>query len=181
MMEKEVTTVPVETLIERVIQIKRVSKVVKGGKRFKLSATVVVGDGKGRVGVAHAKAQEVMVAVRKATEKAKKRMVKVSIGKRTLPHWTEAKFGASKILLKPASPGTGLIACAPVRAVLEAAGVKDALTKSLGSNNPYNLAMATIKALQELRTLEEVARLRNKPISYFVERKEEKEKENEET
>ena len=176
MMEKESVALPsVEPLIERVIQIKRVSKVVKGGKRFKIAATVVVGDGKGRVGVAHAKGAEVAVAVRKATEKAKKKMVKVSVGRRTLPHWTEAKFGATKVILKPASPGTGLIACAPVRAVLEAAGVKDALTKSLRSHNPYNLAVATIKALSELRTIEEEARLRNKPISYFIEKKENEE------
>lgn len=161
-----------EELIERVLHVKRVAKVIKGGRRFKISAAVAVGDGKGKVGVAHAKASEVRNAIKKASEKAKKNMIKVSIGKRTIPHWTEGKVCASKIIIKPASEGTGLRACPAVRGVLEAVGVKDAITKSLGSNNPYNLAQATVEALKKLRTLEEVARLRNKPVAYFFEKKE---------
>lgn len=159
-----------EELLDRVIEIKRVTKVVKGGKRFKLSATVVVGDGAGQVGVGHGKAGEVAVAVSKGREQARKSMQKFSIG-RTLPHEIEARFSASKVIIKPASPGTGLVATLPVRAVLEVCGLKDALTKSLGSHTPYNLAAATINALKKLRSLDEVARLRNKPISYFVESK----------
>ncbi len=160
-----------ENLYESTIEIKRVTKVVKGGKRMKLSAIIVVGDRNGKVGVGHGKAQEVAQAIRKAREKAKKSMIELSVGKRTVPHWVESKFSASKVIIKPASPGTGLIASPPVRAILEACGVKDALTKSLGSNSPYNLAIATIKALQQLRTLEQVAILRNKPISHFMEQK----------
>lgn len=158
-------------LIERVINIKRVSKVVKGGKRMKIAAAVVVGDGKGMVGVGHGKAAEVAIAVRKASERAKKELVQVSLRGHTIPHVTIGKYGASKVIIKPASDGTGLIACPQVRAVLEACGVKDALTKSLSSHNPYNLAIATIRALAMLRTLDEIARVRNKPVSYFVEKK----------
>jgi len=154
---------------DQVIQIKRVTKVVKGGKRFKLSATVVVGDGSGRVGVGHGKANEVALAVAKGREHARKTLYKMS-SSRTIPHETEARFSASKVIIKPASPGTGLVATLPVRAVLSAAGIKDALTKSLGSHTPFNLAMATIHALKKLRRLDEVARLRNKPISYFMEK-----------
>ncbi len=158
-----------DELLDRVIQIKRVTKVVKGGKRFKLSATVVVGDGAGNVGVGHGKANEVAIAVSKGRENARKSMNKV-ISSRTIPHQTEARFSASRVLIKPASPGTGLVASMPVRSVLEACGIKDALAKSLGAHTPYNLAMATIHALKDLRTLEEVARMRNKPISYLMER-----------
>jgi small subunit ribosomal protein S5 len=156
-----------------VIEIKRVSKTVKGGKRFNISATVVVGDGNSMVGIGHAKAQEVVQAVRKATERAKKNMVKISVKGRTIAFPVQAKFGASKVLLKPASPGTGIIACQQVRAPIEAIGIQDILTKSFGSRNPYNLAIATIKALQKLRTLEEIARMRNKPIPQIIGKDEE--------
>jgi len=167
---KPQTASAVDELLDQVIQIKRVTKVVKGGKRFKLSATVVVGDGNGNVGVGHGKANEVALAVSKGKEHARKVMHRISSG-RTIPHETEARFSASKVIIKPASPGTGLIATLPVRAVLEVCGIKDALTKSLGSHTPFNLAMATIYALKRVRRLDEVARLRNKPISYFMERK----------
>lgn len=158
-----------DDLLDRVIKIKRVTKVVKGGKRFKLSAIVVVGDGAGRVGVGHGKAGEVVLAVAKGRDQAQKAMHKVHAS-RTIPHQTEARYSASQVLIKPASPGTGLVATLPVRAVLEVCGIKDALTKSLGAHTPYNLAMATIMALKKLRSIDEVARLRNKPISYFMER-----------
>lgn len=162
---------PEPELIERVINIKRVSKVMKGGKRMRISATVVVGTGHGEVGVGHGKALEVAMAVRKASARARKDMVKVSFKNHTIPHETWGKFGASKVLLKPAAPGTGLIACPQVRAVLEAAGLSDVLSKTFGSRNHYNTAIATILALEKLRTIEEVASARNKPIGHFVERK----------
>jgi small subunit ribosomal protein S5 len=155
-------------LIERVISIKRVSKVMKGGKRMRLSASVVVGDGKGMVGLGHGKAAEVAVAVRKATTRARKDMVRVSIAGHTIPHETKGKYGASRVLVKPAARGTGLIACPQVRAVLEAAGLNDGLSKSLGSRNAYNTARATIVALQQLRTIEQVAAARNKPVSHLA-------------
>jgi small subunit ribosomal protein S5 len=154
-------------LIERVISIKRVSKVMKGGKRMRLSASVVVGDGKGMVGLGHGKAAEVAVAVRKTT-RARKDMVRVSIAGHTIPHETKGKYGASRVLVKPAARGTGLIACPQVRAVLEAAGLNDGLSKSLGSRNAYNTARATIVALQQLRTIEQVAAARNKPVSHLT-------------
>lgn len=155
-------------LIERVINIKRVSKVVKGGKQLKLSASVVVGDGKGQVGLGHGKSKEVAVAVRKATSRARKDMVKVSTRGRTIPHETEGKFGASRVIVRPASEGTGLIACSQVRAVLEAAGLRDALSKLQGSRNPYNSARATILALRKLRTIDQVAADRNKPARHLT-------------
>jgi small subunit ribosomal protein S5 len=159
-----------QEFIERVINIKRVSKVMKGGKRMKISASVVVGDAKGMVGLGHGKASEVAVAVRKATTQARKDMVRVSVSGHTIPHETKGKFGASRVLVKPAAPGTGLIACPQVRAVLEAAGLRDALSKSLGSRNAYNTARAAIAALKECRTIEQVAAVRNKPVSHFIER-----------
>jgi small subunit ribosomal protein S5 len=159
-----------EGLIERVINIKRVAKVVKGGKRMKLSSTVVVGDGRGRIGIGHGKAQEVALAVRKATSRAQKNMVTVSVRGTTISHATIGRYGASKVILRPASSGTGLIACSQVRAVLEAVGIKDALTKALGSRNPHNLAEATLRALRSLRSLSDVAQARNKSIAHFVER-----------
>jgi len=155
-------------LIERVINIKRVSKVVKGGKQLKLSASVVVGDGRGQVGLGHGKSKEVAVAVRKATARARKDMVSVATTGRTIPHETIGKFGASRVIVRPASEGTGLIACSQVRAVLEAAGLRDALSKSLGSRNPYNSARATIVALQKLRTIDQVAASRNKPTRHLT-------------
>ncbi len=164
------TGLPEEELIERVINIKRVAKAVKGGKQMKLSAAVVVGDGRGQVGLGHGKSKEVAVAVRKATARARKDMVKVSIKGRTIPHDTRGKYVASRVLVRPASEGTGLIACPQVRAVLEAAGLRDALSKSLGSRNPYNTARATIVALQKLRTIDQVAAARNKPIHHLVEK-----------
>jgi len=164
------TGLPEQELIERVINIKRITKVVKGGKRMKLSAAVVVGDGQGKVGLGHGKASEVMGAVRKATGRARKDMVRISLKGHTIPHVTEGKFAASRVLVKPAAPGTGLIACPQVRAVLEAAGLRDALSKSLGSRNPYNTARATILALQSLRTIDQVAAARNKPLSHLVDK-----------
>jgi small subunit ribosomal protein S5 len=170
-MEQVSRGAPVEPeLIERVINIKRVSKVMKGGKRMKLSASVVVGNGQGMVGLGHGKASEVAVAVRKATTRARKDMARVSISGHTIPHETSGKYGASRVLVKPAARGTGLIACPQVRAVLEAAGLKDGLSKSLGSRNAYNTARATIRALLELRTVEQVAAARNKPVSHFTEK-----------
>ncbi len=166
------TTPQVPEFIERVIDIKRVSKVVKGGKRLRISATVVVGDGRGTVGIGHGKAAEVALAVKKATLRAKKNLTPVAIKGNTIPHESVGKYSASRVLLKPASKGTGLVACSKVRAVLEAAGVKDCLTKSLGSNSAYNLAIATLNGLRQLRTIEEIARFRNKPISYLVIKKE---------
>jgi len=158
-------------LVEKVINIKRVAKVVKGGKRMKISSTVVVGDGKGSVGVGHGKALEVAQAVRKATTRAHKNMTRVSVQGATIPHTATGKFSSSKVLLRPASSGTGLIACAQVRAVLEAAGLKDVLTKAFGSRNPHNLAIATLRAMQSLRTIKDVAQARNKSIGHFVEKK----------
>jgi small subunit ribosomal protein S5 len=162
------SAIPFEEFIERVIEIKRVSKVVKGGKRMRLSATVVVGDGKGNVGVGHGKASEFAQAVRKATLRAKKNLNPIAIKCNTIPHETTGKYSASLVLLKPASPGTGLVACPKVRAVLEAVGIKDCLTKSLRSNSSFNLAIATLKALQQLRNIDEIAKIRNKPISHLV-------------
>lgn len=169
--EQATTGLPEQELIERVISIKRVSKVMKGGKRMRLSASVVVGDGRGQVGLGHGKAAEVAAAVRKATTRARKDMMRVAIKGRTIPHETSGKYGASRVLVKPAAPGTGLIACPQVRAVLEAAGLSDALSKSLGSRNAYNTARAAIRALANCRTIEEVAAARNKPISHYVERR----------
>ncbi len=154
--------------IERVIFIKRIAKVVKGGKRMRIAAGVVAGDGKGRVGIGHGKSAEVALAVRKAATRAKKNMVPIAVSGNTISHQVEGKYRASKVLLKPAPEGTGLIACPQVRAVVEALGIKDIYTKSLGSNTPYNLAMATLRALMKLRTPEEIARVRNKPLETIL-------------
>ncbi|GAC1384355.1 MAG: 30S ribosomal protein S5 [Herpetosiphon sp.] len=146
---------------ERVVQINRVSKVVKGGRRFNLSTLVVVGDGHGTVGVGMGKAAEVPEAIRKGVEAAKKNMVRISLHEHTIPHEIRHSFKTATVLLLPAAPGTGVIAGGGVRAVLEAAGVKDVLTKAIGSNNKVNVVKATFEALQHLRTVEQEARRRD--------------------
>ncbi len=160
----------VTDLIETVVTIKRVAKVTKGGRNFKLSAWVVVGDGNGMVGIGHGKAAETPDAIQKATKRARKNMVKVVVCNGTLPHDIIGKMGASKVLLKPAAPGTGIIAPQPVRAVLEAAGYRDVLTKSLGSNNPVNLMKATLDGLMKLKDPEKVAQNRGLPLSVIQRR-----------
>ncbi|MEO0083012.1 MAG: 30S ribosomal protein S5 [candidate division WOR-3 bacterium] len=183
-MLEDSATLQTQEFIERVIFIKRVSKVVKGGKRLRISAGVIVGDGQGKVGLGHGKSDEVALAVRKAANRAKKNLIPIAVMGNTIPHQTFGKYSASKVLLKPAPEGTGLIACAQVRAVLEAVGLKDVYTKALGSTNPYNLAVATLRALMNLRTPEEIAAIRNKPLEQIIGKKKIKEKavdKNEET
>ena len=155
-------------LNETVVAINRVSKTVKGGRIMKFAALVVVGDGAGIIGFGIGKAGEVPDAIRKGIENAKKNLIRVSLKGSTIPHEVIGKFGAGEVLLKPAAPGTGVIAGGPVRAVLEAAGVKDIRTKALRSNNPYNVVRATVQGLSSLRTADEVALVRGKTVKEIV-------------
>jgi small subunit ribosomal protein S5 len=163
-------------LQERVVSINRVSKVVKGGRRFSLTALVVVGDGKGRVGIGMGKSQEVPIAIKKGVEEAKKNMFKVPLTpENTLPHEIIGEYGAGRVLLKPASPGTGVTAGGPVRAVMELAGVTDVLTKSLGTSNAINIVKACAEGLKNLQSPEQVSKKRGLSIAEIYGWKEKKE------
>jgi len=157
-----------EELIEKIIMINRVTKVTKGGKKLRFSALVVVGDGKGKVGFGLGKAPEVPDAIRKAIEKAKKNIIDIPIIRGTIPHTIMTKFGSTKILLKPAKSGTGVIAGSTVRAIMDAAGITDIVTKCIGSSNPHNLVKATFRALSQLQSIDYVAKKRGKSIEEIL-------------
>ena len=159
MLGKEIEEVQ---LIEKVVHISRTAKVVKGGRRFSFSAVVVVGDGGGKVGSGLGKAKEVPVAIRKGIERAKKNVIEIPLVNQTIPHEVMGKYGAGLVLLKPAGEGTGVIAGGAIRAVLEAAGVQNVLTKCMGSHNPHNIVKATLKGLSQLRSRETIAAKRGK-------------------
>ena len=162
------TEAPEIQFMDKVVSINRVAKVVKGGRRFRFSAIVVVGDGQGRVGAGLGKAQEVPEAIRKALENAKKEMIQVPILNNTIPYAVTGQYGSGKVLLRPAAEGTGVIAGGPVRAVVEVSGIKNVLTKCLGSHNPHNAVKATMEALRQLASPEQVAQRRNRPLAELM-------------
>ncbi len=163
-MEQQQQTQQDSGYIEKVVSLNRVAKVVKGGRRFSFSALIVVGDGKGRVGFGLGKAQEVPEAMRKATERAHKSMIQIPLVEGTLPYEVLGRFGAGRVLLKPASRGTGIIAGGAVRAVMEAVGVTDVLAKAIGTNNPHNVLRAAVAGLTSLRSAEDVSEVRGKKL-----------------
>lgn len=155
-------------LKEKVISIKRVAKVVKGGKRMSFSSIVIVGDEKGHVGIGVGKSKEVPDAIKKGVEDAKKNLIEVPLSGVTIPHIAYIEFGATRLVLKPAYPGTGVVACGAVRAIVQLAGIKDILSKVIGSTNPYNLTKATIVALKSLKRIDKLSEIRDKKIEELL-------------